>query len=119
MQKAVHFACVAQRLAVVRGQTIFEALGFPHVDYLAVFVLHQVDARFGGKVSFPGGVEEEAAIWTRRSLHFLGKFAIDTPLIKLPGDGGISYIAAPGNGQLQAESQVTQGLDTLLLSQGE
>ena len=101
LQKAVHFARIAQRMAIVRSQTIFEALCLADVYGLTVGVLHQVDARFGREVSLPGGIEEEAAIGARRRLHFFRELAIGAPLVNLFGNGGVGDIATPGNGQLQ------------------
>ncbi len=66
LQQAVHFTRVAERLAVIRGQPILQALRLADVDHLAVLVLHQVDARLAGKALPPRWVEVDAAGGSRR-----------------------------------------------------
>ena len=58
LQQPIHFARVAKWLAVIRRQSIFQALGLANIDHLTIYVLHQIHARLCRKITLPCRIQE-------------------------------------------------------------
>src|SRR5215470_703978 len=116
LQQSIHFASVAQRLVVVRREPLFQIFGFADIDDLTVAVLHQIDARAGGKGYSPGRIEHQLAGRTVIGTSCSGKSSIGTPGLSLPRQGELADITAPTYRKLQAALQMTGSVDTLSAS---
>src|SRR2546429_2713638 len=103
-------------MAIVRGQTIFETLGLPHIDYLPRRFSHQVDTGLIGKFAFPGRVEKEASRRTRCN-GFRGELTVSAKVLNLLCERSVSNVTTPGNRKLQTAAQVSQCIDALLPGQ--